>query len=188
MSRRRTWAAVIAVASLTLGTTAVLPTATAQATACPIGWGSLAKTDPDHTVKPLTNVRTGRHNCHDRMVIDVPGAKASSLGYSVRYVSKFVQDGSGQVIPVPGGAILKIIVQAPAYNIDTGKPTYPAKPGRTLPRVNLNGYRSFRAAKYGGSFEGQAQFAVGVRARLPFRIMVLNGRIVVDVAHDWQGN
>jgi hypothetical protein len=122
------------------------------------------------------------------MVFDVPGAKASSLGYSVRYVSKFVQDGSGQVIPVSGGAILEVVIQAPAYNIDTGKPTYPAKPGRTLPHVNLSSYRTFRAAKYGGSFEGQTQFALGVRARLPFRVMVLDGRIVVDVAHDWEGN
>lgn len=43
---------------------------------------------------------------------------------------------------------------------------------------------------FGGSFEGCTTFAVGVRARLPFRVVPLAGpgapsRIVVDVAHRW---
>ena len=52
------------------------------------------------------------------------------------------------------------------------------------------GFRTFRDLVYGGSFEGQTDFALGVRARLPFRVFVLagpggNSRLVVDVAHQW---
>jgi hypothetical protein len=53
------------------------------------------------------------------------------------------------------------------------------------------GYRTLRDVVFGGSFEGYTTFAVGVRARLPFRVFVLAGpgthsRIVLDVAHQWQ--
>jgi hypothetical protein len=53
--------------------------------------------------------------------------------------------------------------------------------------VNLTGYRTFRDARFVGSFEGDTQIGLGVRARLPFRVWVADGRIVVDVAHNWTG-
>ncbi|WP_241741409.1 hypothetical protein [Streptomyces sp. L2] len=181
-------AAMLALTGFTLGTL-TLPAAavpTALTTACPTGWGSMAETRPAATTMPVANVRTGRHTCYDRIVIDVAGAKSGSLGYSVRYVSRLVQDGSGRTIPIRAGAVLEIVINAPAYDLRTGKPTYPAKPGHSLPRVNLAGYRTFRAVKYGVSFEGQTQFGLGVRARLPFRVTVLDGRAVVDVEHAWR--
>jgi hypothetical protein len=56
-------------------------------------------------------------------------------------------------------------------------------------------FRAARAAPYcgitwAGSFEGYTTIGLGVRARLPFRVLVLDGpvagsRIVVDVAHQW---
>lgn len=187
---RRVRATLLALASLTLGI-APLPATTALAdttTACPIGWGSFAKTHSTDTTAPLTNLSTARHNCFDRVVIDVLGADRGSLGYSVRYVDRFFQDGSGLPIPVSGGAIIAIMVHAPAYDISTGKPTYSAKPDDTLPGVNLKDYRTFRDAKFGGSFEGYTQFGLGLRTRLPFRVQTLDGHIVVDVAHSWTGD
>jgi hypothetical protein len=131
------------------------------------------------------NARTERHDCFDRMVIEVPGADRGSLGYSVKYVHRFHQDGSGDFIPVAGAAIIEVVVHAPAYDTTTGEPTYDAVPRRPLPRVSPTGYRTFRDARYGGSLEGQTQFGLGVRARLPFRVQALPERIVVDVAHNW---
>ncbi len=175
----------------TLGVAAVPAEATAgttaQATACPTGWGSLAETRSAATSEPMTNIRTGRHACFDRMVVDVPGAGSSELGYSVRYVSRLYQDGSGRQITVGGGAVLEVRVAAPAYDPATGKPTYPAKAGQRLTGVNLTGYRTFRDARFVGSFEGDTQIGLGVRARLPFRVWVTDGRVVVDVAHNWTG-
>ncbi|GAA3506348.1 hypothetical protein GCM10019016_134630 [Streptomyces prasinosporus] len=174
-----------------LGTAAVpaaaTQAATARATACPTGWGSLARTDDDATTTPVRDIRTGRHACYDRMVVDLPGAGRDGLGYSVRYVDRLRQDGSGRPLPVAGGAVLEVRVTAPAYDPETGEPAYPARAGRPLPGVDLTGYRTFRDARFAGSFEGETQVGLGVRARLPFRVLELPDRVVIDVAHGWAG-
>ncbi|MFF8974556.1 hypothetical protein [Streptomyces sp. NPDC014995] len=155
------------------------------AVVCPTGWGSLDKTYPASSAEPVRNVRTGRHDCYDRMVIDIPGAGSETLGYSVRYVDRIYQDGSGQYIPVAGGAVLEVRVHAPSYDPETGEPTYAGRPGRPLPGVNLTGYSTFRDARFVGSFEGDTQIGLGVRARLPFRVLRLADHLVIDVAHTW---
>ncbi|WP_282699768.1 hypothetical protein [Streptomyces sp. CC219B] len=188
-SFRKTWVAVAVTAALAVP---VLPAATAsgataQTTACPTGWGSLAEVRATSTAKPVTNIRTGRHACYDRMVVDVPGAGRSALGYSVRYVKELRQDGSGRLIPVAGGAVLEVRAAAPAYDPATGLPTYPGRVNRPLPGVDLTGHRTFRDTRFAGSFEGETLVGLGVRARLPFRVLVLTDRIVLDVAHNWTG-
>ncbi|MFF9287275.1 AMIN-like domain-containing (lipo)protein [Streptomyces griseosporeus] len=186
----RIWAALTLLGT-TIGVAAVpadaAPAATAQTTVCPTGWGSLPKTRSAATSHPVTNIRTGRHTCYDRMVIDIPGATAGRLGYSVRYVDRLYQDGSGRVIPVAGGAVIEVRVTAPAYDPATGAAVYPGRPGRPLPGVDLTGYRAFRDTRFAGSFEGDTQIGLGVRARLPFRVLRLDGHVVVDVAHTWTG-
>ncbi|MGW0945626.1 AMIN-like domain-containing (lipo)protein [Streptomyces sp. NPDC002623] len=160
-------------------------TATRAAAACPTGWGSLDKTSFAGTSTPVTNVRTGRHDCYDRFVIDVPGTSSAELGYSVGYVDQLYQDGSGRPIAVGGGAVIEVRVNAPAYNVETGASTYPGRVAQPLPGVNLTGYATFRDTRYAGSFEGVTQFGLGVRARLPFQVLRLPGHVVVDVAHSW---
>lgn len=93
-------------------------------------------------------------------------------------------DGSGQLIPLSGGAKLQIVLRAPAYN-GAGNSTYPGVIGQKLPGVNLTGYQTFRDAKFAGSFEGQTTVGLGVRATLPFRVFKLDNRVVLDVAHRW---
>jgi hypothetical protein len=121
----------------------------------------------------LTGVRPGRHDCFDRLVFDLAGRPAA--GYDVRYVDRFRAEGSGDVLPVAGGAVLSVTVRAPA--------------SRAI-RPSVGGYPTFRDVVWGGSFEGQTSFGLGVRARLPFRVFQLDGpgnatRLVVDVAHRW---
>ncbi|MEU1317272.1 AMIN-like domain-containing (lipo)protein [Streptomyces tibetensis] len=177
--------ATVGVAAIPAGAAPVAgPQSTTRATACPTGWGSLAKTDAGVGVAPMTDVRTGRHTCFDRMVIDVPGA-GSGVGYTVQYVDKLYQDGSGRYIAVSGGAVLEVRVTAPAYDPETGAATYPGQVARPLPGVDLTGYRTFRDTRFAGSFEGDTQIGLGVRARLPFRVQQLDDRVVVDVAHSW---
>jgi hypothetical protein len=161
--------------------------APAAATACPTGWGSQAKVRQIGTTAPVKNIRTGSHACYDRMVVDIPGG-GSGLGYSVRYVNRLHQDGSGRPIAVGGGAVLEVRVAAPAYDPETGKPTYPGRVARPLPGVDISGYRTFRDTRFAGSFEGETQVGLGVRARLPFRVLQLSDRVVVDVAHNWTGS
>ncbi|MDT0406725.1 MULTISPECIES: AMIN-like domain-containing (lipo)protein [Streptomyces] len=191
MLQKRMICATLVLVGATLTTAAVpavaAPVAAAGATACSTGWGSLPRTDSDSTTSPVRDIRTGRHDCYDRMVVDLPGAERGAIGYSVQYVDRLHQDGSGRHIPVAGGAVLEVRVAAPAYAPESGEPTYPARAGGTLPGVNLTGYRTFRDARFAGSFEGATQIGLGVRARLPFRVLQLDGHLVIDVAHDWTG-
>ncbi|MFR9796895.1 hypothetical protein ACL02U_13455 [Streptomyces sp. MS06] len=186
----------IATALAALGTAMVVGAAPAAAfpvsaapagSVCPTAWGSLAKSRTAATTRPVQDVRTGRHSCFDRMVMDVPGVEAADLGYSVRYVDQLRQDGSGRVVPVAGGAVIEVRITAPAYDPATGAPVYPGQAGQPLPGVDLTGYHTFREAVFGGSFEGETQIGLGVRARLPFRVTRLDGHLVVDVAHRWSG-
>ncbi|MFF9090371.1 hypothetical protein ACF1BE_29020 [Streptomyces sp. NPDC014991] len=190
MQRARLVATVLVLASASLGgaaTAADATAATARSTACPTGWGSGAKGGTATGAVPLEDIRTGRHDCYDRMVFDVPGG-GGAVGYHVEYVDRLRQIASGRTIPVAGGAVLDVHVGAPSYNPATGVVTYPGRVGRTLPGVNVHGYRTFRDTRFAGSFEGQTQVGLGVRVRLPFRVQQVPGRLVVDVAHNWTGS
>ncbi|MBT0993790.1 hypothetical protein KIN34_05760 [Cellulomonas sp. DKR-3] len=163
---------------LMLGALLAGPTAADAAPYCGITWGSLAKSAPGMSTAQVADVRTGRHTCFDRLVIDVAG---DARGYTVRYVKDVRHDGSGVVIPTRGDAALQITVNAHG---ETYSPTRP----RNL--SDVAGYRTFRQVVFAGSFEGYTSFGLGVRARLPFRVLVLDGpgtgsRVVVDVAHRW---
>ncbi|MEV0788170.1 hypothetical protein [Kribbella sp. NPDC050459] len=163
---------------------------TSASVSCPTGWGSLPEANnrvraATPATTAVTGVRTGRHACFDRFVVDMTGGPT---GYDVRYVSSVHQDGSGFLVPLRGGAKLQIVVRAPAYDIDTGKTTYAPKNAKEL--TNVRAYSTFRQVAFAGSFEGQTTIGLGVRARLPFRVFTLAGpgsasRLVVDVAHHW---
>lgn len=151
---------------------------------CDITWGSLQKTAAVVANSgSIVNVRTGQQDCYDRMVVDITGMSA---GYNVKYVSNVYAEGSGQLIPLTGGAKLQIVTKAPSYNPPTGAPTYPgAVVNQPLPGVNLTGYKTFKSTKFAGSLEGQTTIGLGVRARLPFRVFQFDHRVVIDVAHQW---
>jgi hypothetical protein len=176
---------IAAVAGLALAVPAVAAVPATAAPYCGITWGSTARSDAGTSVAPLTGVRGGRHDCYDRLVLDLAGP---ADGYSVRYVSQVTQDGSGAVVPLRGGARLQVTVHSPAYDVETGDPTY--TPTRRTELVNVSGWRTFRQVAWAGSFEGYTTVGLGVRARLPFRVLRLDGpgngsRLVVDVAHQW---
>jgi len=156
---------------------------------CGIWWGSLTKTGagpyyPSDSAS-VYNVRTGRHACYDRLVVDVSGSVGT---YNVQYVTHVGTQGSGITVPTLGGAALEISMMNPAYNPQTGAPTYVfANPNKL---TNVTGYRTFRQVVWAGTYEGYTSIGIGVRARLPFRVFVLTGpgsssRLVVDVAHRW---
>lgn len=173
-------------ASLTatvLGASLVLVATPAQAAApyCGIRWGST----PEHASRvgsagTLVDVRAGRHGCFDRLVLDVEGDAGD---YFVRYVDQVRRDGSGQVVPLRGGARLEVVLQGDVIATDAW-----FLPNGEL--LDTRGYRTFRQLAWAGSFEGQSTLGLGVRARQPFRVLVLDGpgtgsRVVVDVAHRW---
>lgn len=162
----------------TAGGAVVAPSA--GAAQCNQRWGSLAKSAGDMSRGQLFDVRAGRHACFDRLVLDVDDRLT---GWSVRYVDRVVQDGSGAVVPVRGGARLEVVARVgveatDAFFFDEDD------------LVDVSGSRTFRHVAWAGSFEGVSTVGLGVRARLPFRAFVLPGpgrgsRLVVDVGHRW---
>lgn len=173
--------------SILLGAVFLVSTGPAATAApyCGITWGSLPDTRliGAPTASP-TGVRAGQHTCYDRFVLDVRG---KIRGYDVRYVSAVRQDGSGIVVPLRGAADLQIVAFVPNYD-SAGRQVW--TPGNRNEILTLTGFSTFRQAAYAGSFEGQTNFGLGVRARLPFRTFILDGpgtgsRLVVDVAHYW---
>ena len=177
--------AVTGLATLAVASTLAVaaPTAATAAT-CRTAWGSTAEHAPVLSGALVTGVRTGRHACFDRMVVDLKGR---APGYSVKYVSNVYTDGAGQLVPLRGGAKLQVIALAPAYDSNTGTATY--NPANKKELVNVTGYSTFRQIAWAGSFEGQTTFGLGVRARLPFRVFTIqdatSSRLVIDVAHHW---
>ena len=179
--------AAVVVAFLALVGSLGLTTAASASAApyCGITWGSLTKAGGVETAPNLTGVRTGRHDCYDRLVLDLGGG--SSAGFQVSYVDAVHSDASGAVVPLRGGARLQIVVRASSFDLNE-RPTFtPANPAEL---ANVSGYLTFRQVAYAGSFEGQTTLGLGVRARLPFRAFVLAGpgdgsRLVIDVAHRW---
>ena len=156
----------------------------AAAAPCGVTWGSLPEEAGALSVASLLETRTGQHECWDRVVFEFAGPVD---GYRVAY-GNVTTDGQGLLLNpyVAGGAVLGVSLRAPAY--DENGATYDARSGAHV--ATVVGYRTLRDVMFGGSFEGYTTFAVGVRANLPFRVLVLAGpgahsRIVVDVAHSW---
>ena len=179
---RRRLAAVGIVAALTTPVAATVAStstdaATSTAPFCGIMWGSLPKaTSPGQLwTGNVTGTRTGQHACYDRLVFDVaPGS--GRLGYNVRYVDELTGPGSGLPVPISGGAKIQITINAPST--------------LAMSTRTFSGWRTFRQLKSLGSFEGYTDYGLGVRARLPMRVLVLTDtdggrRLVVDVAHLW---
>jgi hypothetical protein len=166
------------------GTVAAAGPATAAVPTCDLTVGSLPRTAAPMNASPLVATRTGQHQCWDRVVFQLAGSVGA--GWDVQYVDAVVQDGSGATLVVPGGARLSVVLHHPAAD-EQGSPTYLHGVG---PVANVAGYRTLRSVVFGGSFEGYTTFGVGVRARLPFRVLALAGpggdtRIVLDVLHSW---
>ena len=171
-----------AVAASVLG---LVGPAAAAAPWCGITWGSTPETDAGTSAGvTVTGVRAGQHACYDRLVVDLRGRPLG--GYDVRYVPVVHQDGSGDPVPVRGGAALQVVVHAPAHDA-AGRPTVHVPDAQTV--VPVAGFRTLRQVAWAGSFEGHTTLAVGTRATLPFRVSVLPGgqgdRLVIDVAHRW---
>lgn len=160
-------------------------TAADSAAACRLGWNASAKASSPMTSAAIRNIRSGRHACFDRLVVDLKGSRTTT-GYHVQYVGQVTQDGSGRVVPLRGAAKLQVVVRAPAHDARY-RPTY--TPRRRAELVNVGGYRTFRQVAWAGSFEGQTTLGLGVRARLPFKVATVRTgttqMLIIDVAHSW---
>lgn len=183
LRRRAIFIAWLSLSLVSVGVVSV-GTASAHDPYCGITWGSLAKAGGTPSGAALDGVRTGRHDCFDRVVFDFSGF---ADGYQVEYVSEVRTDGEGRQLAVAGGAILRVRLYANVFD-ELGHLHYARTAGDHV--ADVTGHQTLRDLLYGGCFEGRTTFGVGVRARLPFRVFSLAGpglssRMVLDVAHRW---
>jgi hypothetical protein len=183
---------VLAVTSVLAVLVLTVPAQAAAAPYCGITWGSLPKQGATTGPVPgamLSNVRAGRQGCYDRLVLDI--RDTTEVGsWRVEYVGRVTEDPSGRAVPLRGGALLQVVVGASDHT-DPGTPSYTPANRREL--VDVAGFSTFRQVAWAGSFEGVTSVGLGVRARLPFRVLTLSGppgsgsgiRVVIDVARRW---
>ena len=173
---------VLALTSVLAALALSTPASAAASPYCGITWGSLTKSAGTTSTPSsnLTGLRAGQHDCYDRLVLDL-GNVSGPVGYTVGYTT--VRGvGTGNPIPLAGDGDLSITLRAHGESLTFTDPRHV---------VNVTGFRTFRQVASGGSFEGVTVLGLGVRARLPFRVFVLDGpsagqkRLVIDVAHLW---
>ncbi|GII53192.1 hypothetical protein Pth03_15810 [Planotetraspora thailandica] len=123
----------------------------------------------------VTGIRFGRHTAFDRIVIDLDKYKP---GYRVGYVPRLVQDGSGHVIKVKGGAFLEVRLEPSWAHDENGRPTWggPRLVDAKLPNV-------IKIARV-SDFEGVVKIGLVLKRKAGFRVLELSGpnRLVIDVA------
>jgi hypothetical protein len=123
----------------------------------------------------LESVRTGRQPGFDRVVFEFSGPGVP--GYQVHYATEPIRAcGSGAVVPLAGAAPLVVRFE-PAQAHDTLGHVTSAE--RALaPRL-----QQMQELKLVCDFEGQVEWAVGLAARMPFRVLEDSAppRVMVDV-------
>jgi hypothetical protein len=127
----------------------------------------------------LTDVRTGRQSCADRIVFDFAGV---APGYTIQYEpGPFTFGESGQPITIDGVAFLQVTL-APASGVDLTKPDAPATYTGSA-QIVPHGLAHVREIRRLSDFEGQMVWVIGLDAVRPFSAAQLAGptRIYVDV-------
>ncbi len=126
----------------------------------------------------LRRIRVGRHDGFDRVVFEFEGGLPA---YAISYTAVARRDGSGQPIAVLGTTALQVDLQARSVDMESASfPKIFRPSGPLTPR-----FPTLRQVRYGGEFEAQTTFAVGLRARTGFRVLELKNptRLAIDVAH-----
>ena len=111
----------------------------------------------------------------DRIVFDITGPLP---GYTVRYVDEVRQDGSGELVTMPGRRYLLIVFSPAQAHTEDGTALI------SLGRVDLD-YPMLRGYVLVGDFEGQVSVALGLDDVVGYRVGELPGnpaRIYLDVA------
>lgn len=130
-----------------------------------------------------TDIRTGRHECFERVVIEL-GGTGELPGYRVGYEpDPILNSPAGEPVEVAGDATLVISMGAwmPTMEGDGyGGP-------RELVPDNVSAIVELEQLE---NFEGMTAWAVGLDRARPFTVFTLDGppRIVVDIAVDPAGD
>jgi hypothetical protein len=128
----------------------------------------------------LTDVRTGRQQCADRVVFDF---RDGGPGWSVQYEpGPFTFGESGQPLAVAGSAFL-VVRFSSASGVDLDHPDAP--PTYSGPAsIEPQGLAHVQEIRKLSDFEGQLVWVIGVDGTRPFATTTLTGpaRVSLDIA------
>lgn len=125
----------------------------------------------------LVNIRIGRHDTYDRVVLDLCGPRPAT---HYQFVPRLVEDPSGRPVVVPGNVFLQVTAQPAAAHDPAGNPTYHGP--RTFPTPSL---RNVRAVALTGDFEAVLSVGLGLDHASWVKVFTLGSptRVVIDVGH-----
>ncbi|MGH2769404.1 MAG: AMIN-like domain-containing (lipo)protein [Actinomycetota bacterium] len=124
----------------------------------------------------LTNIRTGRHDTFDRVVLDFNGVQP---GATFELVDELIEDGSGEVVWLTGCQFVAVRAEPAAAHDEAGNPTYTGpRKFRTRNLVNV------MAVAITGDFEAVLGVGLGLRHTADVKVFTLTGptRVVIDVS------
>lgn len=137
--------------------------------------GIVAAERPAAGVATLVEVRSARHDGHDRLVFTFAGEVP---GFHLEYVDRPVRRcGSGEVAELPGDGWLEIRLEPAAAHTEAGAPTV----GREA-AVDLGNVERLVLTC---DFEAVVTWVAAVGSPEPYRVTLLDGppRLVVDLRH-----
>jgi hypothetical protein len=129
----------------------------------------------------LVEVRTGRHEGYDRVVLEFDGE--GTPGWRVAYTDDPRFQGSGDPVDVDGETALQVHLDGLSSPVDSDVSYYDG------PDRMAGSGTSIVEVVVGNLFEGRQGAFAGTTQPLPFRVFRLTGpeRVVVDVAHPGAG-
>jgi hypothetical protein len=170
---------VAATGGCAAGTTTLPASTSAEAVAATTTtWTTGTVTVTHHPAVPpvpvLTGIRYAGHAAdgYDRIVFDIPGPLP---GYTARYVTGVIRDGSGQPLSVPGAEHLTIVFTPAQAHRDDGTVTVSG-----THTVNLPTLKSYAVA---GDYEGYVTIALGLNTKHGYHVAELANRVYIDVAN-----
>lgn len=91
------------------------------------------------------------------------------------------EDGSSRVVPVDGESFIVVRLR-PARDTKVSD-GHPRRTYRGTERVEVHGGTRIVEVRHLSSFEGTVKWAIGVKARRPFRVIAMTSpaRVVLDV-------
>lgn len=154
---------------------AALVTATAMVAGLP---AAVAEDTTTPSTATLADIRTGRHEHFDRIVLDLSGPAPGVV--AERYVDQLTRAGSGRPVDIPGTTFLEITLAPAAAHDDSGRPTYEDARQFTTPDLH-----NVRAVAITGDYEDRLTLGIGVGHGTLHRVFTLDNptRVVIDVGH-----
>lgn len=150
-------------------------TASSDAGLKPLGEASIERKirQPQTSESLVRSVRVGHHDGFDRIVFELVGAEQP--GWSIDYSENPTAQGSGHSLDYEGKVALMVNIDGMAYPFQLGMEDFVLE--------SVKGAGKITGVQSVGMFEGRSQFLVGLNAKHPYSVQLLQQptRVVVDI-------